>query len=61
MGQLEIDRTLHCFRHTCISMIAKAGVDQTIIMKILGHSGAMTLTGKVYIHFDMKELVDVIN
>ena len=42
-------------------MLAKAGVDQTIIKKIVGHSGAMTLTEKVYTHFDVKELVDAIN
>ena len=42
-------------------MLAKAGVDQTIIKKIVGHSGAMTLTEKVYTHFDVKELVNAIN
>ncbi|MGL5260647.1 MAG: tyrosine-type recombinase/integrase [Lachnospiraceae bacterium] len=61
MEQLKIDRTPHCCRHTCISMLAEAGVDQTIIKKIVGHSGAMTLTEKVYTHFDIKELVDAIN
>jgi hypothetical protein len=33
----------------------------SIIKMIVGHSGAMTLTEKVYTHFDMKELVDAIN
>ena len=61
MKQLNIDRTPHCCRHTCVSMLAEAGVDQTIIKKIVGHSGAMTLTEKVYTHFDIKELVDAIN
>lgn len=51
----------HCCRHTCISMLAEVGVDQTIIKKIVGHSGAMTLTEKVYTHFDVKELVNAIN
>ena len=37
MEQLKIDRTPHCYRHTCISMLAGAGVDQTIIKKIVGH------------------------
>lgn len=58
---LNIDRTPHYCRHTCISMLAEAGIDQTIIKKIVGHSGAMTLTEKVYTHFDIKELVDAIN
>ena len=61
MEQLKIDRIPHCCRHTCISMLAEAGVDQTIIKKIVGHSSAMTLTEKVYTHFDIKELVDAIN
>ncbi|MCI5500608.1 MAG: tyrosine-type recombinase/integrase [Lachnospiraceae bacterium] len=61
MEQLNINRTPHCCRHTCISMLAEAGVNQTIIKKIVGHSGAMTLTEKVYTHFDIKELVDAIN
>ena len=61
MEQLNINRTPHCCRHTCVSMLAEAGVDQTIIKKIVGHSGAMTLTEKVYTHFDVKELVNAIN
>lgn len=61
MEQLNINRTPHCCRHTCISMLAEAGTNQTIIKKIAGHSGAMTLTEKVYTHFDIKELVDAIN
>lgn len=61
MEQLGIKRTPHCCRHTCISMLAEAGTDQTIIKKIVGHSGAMTLTEKVYTHFDVKELVNAIN
>ena len=61
MEQLNINRTPHCCRHTCISMLAEAGINQTIIKKIAGHSGAMTLTEKVYTHFDIKELVDAIN
>lgn len=44
MEQLNINRTPHCCRHTCISMLAEAGINQTIIKKIVGHSGAMTLT-----------------
>ena len=61
MEQLKIDRTPHCCRHAYISMLAEAGINQTIIKKIVGHSGAMTLTEKVYTHFDIKELVDAIN
>ena len=42
-------------------MLAEAGIDQTMIKKIVGHSGAMTLTEKVYTHFDVQELVKAIN
>jgi len=61
MQNLNIEKTPHCCRHTCISLLAEAGVDQTIIKKIAGHSGAMSLTEKVYTHFDVQELVKAIN
>ena len=41
-------RQPHCTRHTCISMLSEAGVQDATIKKIVGHSGAMTLTEKVY-------------
>ena len=49
MEQLGYDQTPHCTRHTCISMLTEAHVDQTMIKKIVGHSGAMTLTERVYL------------
>lgn len=61
MNRLGIDRTPHCCRHTCISMLADAHVDQTIIKKIVGHAGAMSLTERVYTHLDVQELVEAIN
>ncbi|MBO5453911.1 MAG: tyrosine-type recombinase/integrase [Clostridia bacterium] len=61
MENLSFDKTTHCCRHTCISMLAEAHVEQTTIKKIVGHSGAMTLTEKVYTHLDVKELIDAIN
>lgn len=42
-------------------MLSEAGVQDTTIKKIVGHSGAMTLTEKVYTHLDMQVLVDAIN
>lgn len=59
--QLGIKRTPHCCRHTCISMLAEAGVDSTTIKKIVGHSGAMTVTERVYTHLDIQVLVNAIN
>lgn len=61
LQNIGIDHNPHCCRHTCISMMAKAEVSQTIIKKIVGHAGAMSLTERVYTHFDVKELLDAIN
>ena len=61
MEQLNINRTPHCARHTCISLLSEAGIQDTTIKKIVGYSGAMTLTEKVYTHLDMRILVDAIN
>ena len=61
MEQLGIERTPHCTRHTTISMLSEAKVQETTIKKIIGHSGAMTLTEKVYTHLDMSILIDAIN
>ena len=42
-------------------MLSKSAVQNTTIKKIVGHSGAMTLTEKVYTYLDMQVLVDAIN
>lgn len=51
---------IHDTRHTCISMLAAAGVDERIIKKIVGHKG-QGVTEAVYTHFDYMELLDAIN
>ena len=61
MEQLGMTQTPHCCRHTCISMMVEAGVEPTMIKKIVGHSGAMTLTERVYTHLDIEKLVEAIN
>ena len=61
MEQLGYTQTPHCTRHTCISMLTEAHVDQTMIKKIVGHAGAMSLTEKVYTHLDIETLVEAIN
>ena len=61
MEQIGFDHKPHDTRHTCISMLSEAHVDQTIIKKIVGHSGAMTLTERVYTHLDVDILVEAIN
>lgn len=52
--------TPHCTRHTCISMLTTAGVDERIIKKIVGHKG-QGVTETVYTHFEIEELIDAIN
>lgn len=61
MFRLHIDHTPHCCRHTTISLLAEAHVDQTTIKKIVGHSGAMSLTERIYTHLDVPVLVEAIN
>ena len=57
---LGMEHNPHDTRHTCISMLAEAHVDPTMIKKIVGHSGAMSLTEKVYTHLDIQSLVEAI-
>ena len=61
MEQIGFEHKPHDTRHTCISMLAEAHVDQTMIKKIVGHKGAMTLTERVYTHLDIQALVEAIN
>ena len=61
MEQLGFDHKPHDTRHTCISKLTEAHVDQTMIKKIVGHSGAMTLAERVYTHLDIETLVEAIN
>ena len=61
MEQLGFDHKPHDTRHTCISKLTEAPVEQTMSKKIVGHSGAMTLTERVYTHLDIETLVEAIN
>lgn len=58
---LGLYRTPHCTRHTCISMLTAAYVDERFIKKIVGHSGNGNVTEKVYTHLEIKELRNEIN
>lgn len=42
-------------------MMAAKNVNPTLIKKIIGHSGAMSLTERVYTHVNIKELLEAIN
>lgn len=61
MEQLGVDHVIHETRHTCISLLTLADVNPTIIKTIVGHKSAMSLTERVYTHFDMQPLIDAIN
>lgn len=61
MEEYDMKHTPHDTRHTCISMMADAGVAPTIQKKIAGHSGAMSLTERVYTHLNIQTLIDGIN
>ncbi|MCI8388981.1 MAG: tyrosine-type recombinase/integrase [Clostridiales bacterium] len=61
MLELGMNHLPHDTRHTTISMLARAEVNQTIIKRIVGHAGAMNLTEKVYTHFDVNQLIEAID
>ena len=59
--ELGTNHLPHDTRHTCVSRLAEAKVEQTIIKKIVGHVGAMSVTEKVYTHYDIKPLLEAVN
>ena len=52
--------TPHCTRHTCVSLLTAAKVDERFIQKIVGHKG-QNVTQIVYTHLEIQELIDEIN
>jgi integrase len=61
MAELGMTHLPHDTRHTTVSLLARANVNQTIIKRIVGHSGAVSLTERVYTHFEIKQLIDAID
>lgn len=61
MKEMELSHLPHDTRHTTVSLLARADVNQTIIKRIVGHSGAMSITERVYTHFEIQQLIDAIN
>lgn len=60
MEQLNMNHKPHDTRHTCVSLLAEAGVDDRQIKKIVGHKG-IGVTEIVYTHFEIQSLLDAIN
>ncbi len=50
----------HDTRHTCISMLTAAKVDERFIQKIVGHKG-QNVTQQVYTHLEIEELITEID
>lgn len=60
MQQMNMTYTPHCTRHTCVSLLTEAGVDERIIQKIVGHKG-QNVTQIVYTHVDLPAKLEAIN
>lgn len=58
--QMGMTHTPHDTRHTCVSLLAEAGVDDRLVKKIVGHKG-QGVTQQVYTHFEIEALLDAIN
>lgn len=54
------EHKLHDTRHTCISLLTEAKVDERIIRAIVGHSGS-SITEQVYTHISNEEKRDALN
>lgn len=60
MDLLNLEHKPHDTRHTCVSLLTAAGVDDKIIRKIVGHAGK-TVTETVYTHLEIDMLIEAIN
>lgn len=50
----------HDTRHTCVSFLTAAKVDERFIQRIVGHKG-QNVTRQVYTHFEIQELITEID
>lgn len=60
INQLGMKHRPHDTRHTCVSLLAEAGVDERMIKKIVGHKG-IGVTQQVYTHFEIAALIEAID
>lgn len=61
MSELNFSHLPHDTRHTTVSLLAEKNVNPTIIKRIVGHASAMSLTERVYTHFEIRELLEAID
>lgn len=55
-----LNHTIHETRHTCVSLLTDAMVDERIIQQIVGHAGA-NVTQSVYTHSSLEAKLQAIN
>ena len=60
MHQMNMKHRPHDTRHTCVSLLTEAKVDERIIKKIVGHKG-QGVTQIVYTHVDLPYKLEAIN
>ena len=60
MNELNMNHLPHDTRHTCVTMLTEAGVDERTIRKIVGHKGK-GVTEAVYTHLDLPSKLEAIN
>ncbi len=60
MESMGMTHKPHDTRHTCVSLLTAAGVDERIIKLIVGHKG-QGVTQQVYTHLEIGELLVAIN
>ena len=58
--EMNLEHKPHDTRHTCITLLTLAKVDDKVIKRIVGHAGK-NVTEKVYTHFDIQVLLDAID
>jgi integrase len=60
MEEMNIEHRPHDARHTTVSLLTEAGVDERIIKKIVGHKG-QGVTETVYTHLELPIKLEAIN
>ena len=60
MEQMNLMHRPHDTRHTCVSLLTEAKVDERIIKKIVGHKG-QGVTETVYTHLELPIKLEAIN
>lgn len=60
MEILNLKHRPHDTRHTCVSLLTAAKVDERFIQKIVGHKG-QNVTQQVYTHLEIEDLIVAID